>query len=44
VSEPERVETTEAAESVRALVDNLARVLHAPEETLRLCVLCLVSE
>jgi MoxR-like ATPase len=44
VSEPERVETTEAAEIVRALVDNLARVLHAPEETLRLCVLCLVSE
>jgi MoxR-like ATPase len=44
VSEPERVETTEAAETVRALVDNLARVLHAPAETLRLCVLCLVSE
>jgi MoxR-like ATPase len=44
VSEPERVETTEAAESVRVLVDNLARVLHAPEETLRLCVLCLISE
>jgi MoxR-like ATPase len=44
VSEPERVETTEAAESIRTLVDNLARVLHAPEETLRLCVLCLVSE
>jgi MoxR-like ATPase len=46
VSEPrsERVETTAAAESVRALIDNLARVLHAPEETLRLCVLCLVSE
>jgi MoxR-like ATPase len=48
VSEPEaqseRVETTEAAEAVRGLVDNLARVLHAPAETLRLCVLCLVSE
>jgi MoxR-like ATPase len=46
VSEPrsERVETTAAAETVRALIDNLARVLHAPEETLRLCVLCLVSE
>jgi MoxR-like ATPase len=29
---------------VQALVDNLARVLHAPAETLRLCVLCLVSE
>jgi MoxR-like ATPase len=44
VSEPERLETTEAAEAVGALVANLARVLHAPEETLRLCVLCLVSE
>jgi MoxR-like ATPase len=46
VSEPrsERVETTAAAETVRGLIDNLARVLHAPEETLRLCVLCLVSE
>jgi len=47
VNEPrsERIEaSTEAAELVRALVDNLARVLHAPQETLRLCVLCLVSE
>jgi MoxR-like ATPase len=48
VSEPEpqsdRVEITAAADAVRALIDNLARVLHAPEETLRLCVLCLVSE
>jgi MoxR-like ATPase len=48
VSEPEtrndRVETTVAADSVRALIDNLARVIHAPEETLRLCVLCLISE
>src|SRR5438477_6315722 len=46
VSEPgsQHVETAEAAESIRALVENLARVVHAPEETLRLCVLCLVSE
>ena len=46
MSEPrsERVQTTEAAETVQALVDNLARVLHAPEDTLRLCILCLVSE
>jgi MoxR-like ATPase len=46
VSEPrsDRVETTEAAETVGALIENLGRVLHAPEETLRLCVLCLVSE
>ena len=46
MSEPrsERVETAAAAETIRTVVDNLARVLHAPEETLRLCVLCLVSE
>jgi MoxR-like ATPase len=46
VSEPgsQRVETAGAAESIRAVVDNLARVVHAPDETLRLCVLCLVSE
>src|SRR5438067_2559288 len=46
VSEPgsQHVETTGAAETVRALIDNLARVLHAPDETLQLCVLCLVSE
>jgi MoxR-like ATPase len=45
VSEPEHVEANaEAAETVRLLVDNLARVVHAPDETLRLCVLCLISE
>jgi MoxR-like ATPase len=46
VSEPgsERVETAAAAEAIRSVTDNLARVIHAPEETLRLCVLCLVSE
>ena len=33
-----------SAEVVRSVVDNLARVVHAPEDTLRLCVLCLVSE
>ena len=46
MSEPgsERVETPEATDMIRALTDNLARVLHAPEETLRLCVLCLISE
>jgi MoxR-like ATPase len=46
VSEPgsERVETPAAAETIRGLIDNLGRVVHAPEETLRLCVLCLVSE
>jgi len=46
VSEPgsERVESAVAAETIGGLIDNLARVVHAPEETLRLCVLCLVSE
>jgi MoxR-like ATPase len=46
VSEPgsERVETAAAAETIRGIIDNLARVIHAPEETLRLAVLCLVSE
>jgi len=33
-----------AAEGIRAIVANLGRVLHAPAETLRMCVLCLVSE
>jgi MoxR-like ATPase len=46
VSEPgsQRVENAAAVETIRAIVDNLGRVVHAPEETLRLCVLCLVSE
>src|SRR6266496_1219896 len=46
VSEPrsERVETEAAAEAIRVVTDNLARVVHAPAETLQLCVLSLVSE
>jgi MoxR-like ATPase len=46
VSEPgsERIETAAAAETIRGLIDNLARVVHAPEETLRLSILCLVGE
>ncbi len=46
MSEPgsQRVETADAAESIRAVVENLGRVVHAPDETLLLCVLCLVSE
>ena len=47
MSEPgsQRVESaTTAAESIGAIVGNLGRVVHAPEETLRLCVLCLVGE
>jgi MoxR-like ATPase len=39
----ERVDSG-AAESVQKIVDNLAQVVHAPEETLRLVVLCLVAE
>jgi MoxR-like ATPase len=41
-SEP--VSVASSAEILRAVVDNLARVVRAPDETLRLCVLCLVSE
>ena len=46
MSEPgsQHVESSTAAETIQAIVDNLALVIHAPEETLRLCVLCLVSE
>jgi MoxR-like ATPase len=41
-SEP--VAVTSSAEVLRSVAENLALVVHAPEETLRLCVLCLVSE
>ena len=47
MSEPgsQRVESaTTAAETIGSIVDNLGRVVHAPDETLRLCVLCLVGE
>ena len=46
MSEPgsQRVESSTAAETIGAIVDNLGRVVHAPDETLRLCVLCLVGE
>jgi MoxR-like ATPase len=44
VSEPEELRVTDAARTIEALVANLARVVHASEETLRLCVLCLVAE
>jgi MoxR-like ATPase len=33
-----------AADAVQRVVDNLAQVVHAPEATLRLVVLCLVAE
>ena len=32
------------AEAVERVTDNLAKVVHAPDETLRLCVLCLIAE
>ena len=38
------LESIHSAETIRAIVDNLGRVVHAPDETLSLCVLCLVSE
>jgi len=44
VSEPERIRTADPARTTASIVENLARVLHAPEQTLRLCVLCLVAE
>ncbi|MBI4171849.1 MAG: MoxR family ATPase [Actinobacteria bacterium] len=34
----------EAAAAIGRVEENLARVVHAPAETLRLCVLCLVAE
>jgi len=36
--------TEYSADVIRRLAENLGRVVHAPAETLRLCVLCLVSE
>src|SRR5919199_112886 len=39
-----RIEVGDAAETVGRLIANLARAVHAPEETLRLCALCLLSE
>jgi MoxR-like ATPase len=40
----EAVSVASSTEVLRAVTDNLARVVRAPDETLRLCVLCLVSE
>jgi MoxR-like ATPase len=40
----ERVAVESSVEVLRGVTENLARVVHAPDETLRLCVLCLVSE
>jgi MoxR-like ATPase len=39
-----RAEATESAETIDRITDNVARVVHAPRDRLRLCVLTLVSE
>ena len=44
MSEPERIRTPDPARTIAAIVENLSRVVHAPEQTLQLCVLCLVAE
>jgi MoxR-like ATPase len=45
VDEPARTQAaTGPADAVTAVVDNLARVVHAPRETLELVVLCLIAE
>ena len=38
------LDATQAAEIVDRIVDNVKRVIHAPDETLRLCVLALLAE
>ena len=40
----ERAATTQSADTIRRLAENLGKVVHAPAETLHLAVLCLVSE
>jgi MoxR-like ATPase len=40
----ERVEAAAGAETIGRIVANLARVVHAPAETLQLVALCLISE
>ena len=39
-----RLESSESAETIDRITDNIARVVHAPRDRLRLCVLSLVSE
>jgi MoxR-like ATPase len=36
--------TEHSADVIRRLAENVGKVIHAPAETLRMCVLCLVSE
>jgi MoxR-like ATPase len=40
----DRVAVVDSAQAITRIVDNLRRVVHAPDETLRLVVLCLVAE
>src|SRR5438270_7035946 len=44
VADRQPVEVEAAADTIQRIVDNLATVVHAPADKLRLCVLCLVSE
>jgi MoxR-like ATPase len=44
LSEPERLSRVAPAETIASVVENLRRVIHAPDGTLRLSVLCLVAE
>jgi MoxR-like ATPase len=39
-----RVAADAPAETIERIVGNVAQVVHAPDETLRLCVICLVAE
>jgi MoxR-like ATPase len=41
---PRPVDAASSAQTIERVVDNVARVVHAPPETLQLVVLCLVSE
>ena len=44
MQEEREAATTQSADLIRRLAENLAKVIHAPPATLRLAVLCLVSE
>ena len=44
VARSERVAAQAPAATIETITENLARAVHAPDETLRLAVLCLVSE
>jgi MoxR-like ATPase len=44
VARSERVEAQAPARTIETITENLARAVHAPHDTLRLAVLCLVSE